>query len=197
MSFETSTLGVLRQMCTQQDISYVNAECRYALTLLSSPQKIIQENDRTIKKLQQCMINPIFHKYLNEAIAEYVFYKSQEAQNPFINLYRGSSKLLNLNIICELNKALQINKHKIFIITVGAGHMQHISEMLQNIFQFKVVLQKNPVRTRATLNLPDMGSAIKQSEFQNQMTKRLNEHALDLTQFFDEALKAQSIRSKL
>lgn len=183
-------------ICKQENIPYVSAECRYELTNRTAH---IKENRKTIESLKKCNNNQIFQKYLNDAIAEHDFYIKSQAEDPamvFLNSVRSSIKLLNLNVICEFSKAFQLNKHKLFVIGVGAAHAQHISEMLQNIFNFKTVLQKNPLRAEQAL--PNLGAPLQQQSIHNKIVKILNEqYALDLPQFFQEALKAQPIRSRL
>jgi hypothetical protein len=193
-----SVLTNLSKFCVQEGVPYVSAECRYSYPELSI-EFLLKENEKIIKNLLACNNNPIYQKHLDEALEEYFSYFDEYLKNPAdqIALTKSQINLLDLSVICELIKALQANKHKLFIIGVGAGHASHISEMLQNILHFKTILQKNSMRSYPILMLPNVGSESKQIEILNKVVKILNEYALDLPQFFEEALKAQPIRSRL
>lgn len=205
-----SVIAGLSKLCTEKNISNVSAECRYMLMIGAPLESQIKADKQFITTLKTCINNPLYQKYIQEAIEEYDFYikqllNKQSSRSFWQNLKSSisdlqsyhfkaiaSQKMLNLNIICELNKVLESRKHSVIIIGVGVNHMQNISEMIQNIFNFKVALRKNLTR-----DIPMFGSSGKMNEIHQKKLSILKEYALDLPQFFDEALKAQPIRSRL
>lgn len=207
---KTKILTGLCNKCIQENVASASSECRYSLCLGYdleeqfgpgySIKKQIEENLRTIESLKQCSNNPVFQQFLNDAIQKHDFYKKQKETKQTLNVFydldsvQMSDKLLELNTVCQLLKALEEKQHTLFIIGVGAAHIRPISELIQKILQFNVILRKHPIN-EVMLHL--LGSPEKNIEMRNKIIHILNEHALYLPQFFDEALKAQPIRSRL
>lgn len=174
--FETSGKLVLYgspmlELCKRakkEMIATVNSECR----------SLKGEVDPTIVRKIRSFNNSAFQTYL----------KNLETKRPL-----SMNDWLQLNTVYEI--ATKLSTKKLFIITVGAIHMKHISEMLINILNFKSILQKNYLRLG--FKSLALGEPEKFREIQEKAIEALNEYALDLHQFFEEALSAPSIKSKL
>lgn len=169
----TTPLEDLCQKAAAINIKNINVECR------STSEKITADA-QTIEKIKQFK-DPQFQKYL-DYLAERESFRQDFA----------ASIWLELNTVYKFAKIFKTKKPSLIIIAVGVGHLRPISEMLQKIYNFKVVFQKNLFR-----NIPVFGPTEKNNEFAIKQIFILNEHALDIPKFFKEALKAQPIRSKL
>jgi hypothetical protein len=203
------TIG-LSVICTEQNINNVSAECRPLVGNNPPLELQIEANKKFFNTLKTCFNNSLYHKYINDAEEEHDFYikklrekqssrslwknmtsQAASAQDLSLNI-KATDKLIELNTICELSKVLESKKHSVIIIAVGAAHVRNISNMIQNIFNFNVSLSRN-ISKPVLLHGPfKKVQAIKQKEL-----PITQEYALDLPQFFDEALKAPILKSKL
>lgn len=167
-AYSTGFVG-LCDLAREKEIVNSSAECR-------------NEIEKTVQKLKSYN-NKLFQEYLKKV-------DEKLTQEDKINY------IFELNIIYELAKAFNLRKHKIYIVTVGADHLRSISELMQKIFNFKVILQKNFLSSK-TLNTL-YGSKEKSNEIATKVFQQwIETYPLDLPEFFKEALKAQPIRSRL
>lgn len=156
-----SPLSGLCNRATQEKIGNINIECRDFSSVDQKKiiQKFILSDDISFKKY--------LHDFQRKKTLTHI-------------------DILDLNAVYEISKNIKTKPHKLYIIAVGAGHMRGISQALQNILPFKVVLQKNYSENQDYIK-PASSKEI----------NYVNQNPLDLPQFIEEALKAQPIRSRL
>lgn len=165
----------LSELCIKAkkvDLQNINIECRIGQTLLGT--SII--DPKIINSIEQFENNE-FQTYLKNL-------KNKRSLT--------SNDWLELNTVYEFGKALKKRNNKLFIIAIGATHIRNISEMIRSIFNFKITLQKN-----LTKNIDLFGSKEKNREMQEKEIIILNQYALNLPQFFQEAFQAPPIKSRL
>lgn len=173
-----SPLANLCQQATKENIQNINIECRNEeQNLLPSAERI-----EKIKNFKDAKFQTYRQQFLEKK-------PSTEETQAGINL---QFIWLELNTVYEFAQALQTKKYSLIIIAVGANHLRPISEMIQKIYNFKRVFQKNLYKY-----VEFFGSQEKNDELAEKKIIILNEYVLDLPQFFDEALKAPVIKSRL
>ncbi len=195
----------LNKTCFKKNMRYISAECRYALFLEKSLKEQIIEIVKTINILLACNASASYQNYLKETLNHSLNIMTEFIKDPKnkdeelikIHLEQVYFDLLNINVVCEFTKAFNTKKYKLFVIGVGAEHLQYISEILKKVFKFKTIMQKNLIRTLRMRSLINLGSEDKRKQIDNKFIDVSNDLALDLPQFFQEALKAQPIRSRL
>lgn len=172
----------LCDLCREEKIKSCSCECRYA----KGSDDIIKENEQTLNTLK-AFDHPIAQGLLN------IFWEKHNSlvsKNEYFKF--NTNALFEFYTVYKLWKALQENNHTLFIIVVGAAHLRPIAQLLQIMLKFNTVLRKNYFK------LPDFfGSPEKNKELYNKMEKIVTDYALDLPEFFKEALKAPPIKSKL
>lgn len=172
----------LCDLCSRENIKSCSCEFRFS----KSTDDVIKENEQTLNKLK-AFDHPIAQKLLE------IFWEKHNtllAKNEYFKF--NTDALFEFYTVYKFWKALQERSNTLFIIVVGAAHVRPISQLIQIILKFNSVLRKNYFK------MPDfLGSPEKNKELSNKMEKITTDYALDLPQFFDEALKAQPIRSRL
>lgn len=181
-----SPLGGLCIKAKERNITNINSDCRYSYGKLDLLDKTMAEL-RSFK-------NEIFQQHFKQSEEQLKRLNELPAGWKRDQEYRHyRNNIFELNTAYELYQALQSKKNKLVIIAVGAYHMEGISNLIQEILPFKSVLRKNYIRAKVQDTLTWGPS---EKIFPKLDAACLN-YRLDLPQFFDEALKAPAIQSRL